>query len=234
MSGFEHRAYLPPRNETVPDPNPSLDQQPETDFEITACVSLLPPRFLRDVILSCSIPLNPLKPMTLTSHFERVFNHCMAIWNLPGQSILFTKDFIVQSFREAAQSYITRTDVAASFDLLGPLTAPLYIRLTLKVTCDLILIFQQLFWATPRKRILTKPDLDSQLRSYKGSRVRQRIHQLVDGSVGAFDIITSFQPEKLKQVIGNVVESGHVLVLEELRGKCAAEGREMPLAELPG
>jgi hypothetical protein len=172
--------------------------------------------------------------MALTGYFERVFNHCMTVWNLPGQSILFTKDFIVQSFREAAQSYITRTDVAASFDLLGPLTAPLYIRLTLKVTCDLILIFQQLFWATPRRRILTKLDLEAQLRSYKESRVRQRIHQLVDGSVGAFDIITSSQPEKLKQVIGDVVESGHVLVLEELRGKCAAEGGGMPLAELPG
>ena len=158
----------------------------------------------------------------------------MVIWNLPGQSVLFTKDYITRSFREATQSYTTRVSAASIIDLVGPLTAPLYVRLTIKLICDLIIIFQQLFWATPRRQLLTRNDLEDQLVTYRNSPVRQSIHKLVDGSVGITDLVTSFSPTKLKQIVGEVVSAGHVLISEELRSSGTGETSEIPLAELPG
>lgn len=170
----------------------------------------------------------------LTDFFERAFHHCMAVWNLPGQSSLFTKDYIRYRFREATQSYIVSTDVAATLDLSGPLTAPLYVRLATKITCDLIMIFQQLFWATPRKHVLTRRDLQRQLDIFRQSKIRRTIHTLVDGYIGVTAYITAYQPNKIVEVIGKVVDASHILVADELRSKEKLEVDEVPLPELPG
>jgi len=169
----------------------------------------------------------------LADFFERAFHHCMAVWNLPGQSSLFTKDYIIESFREATQSYITITGIAATLDLSGPLTAPLYVRLATKITCDLIMIFQQLFWATPRKHILTRKDLQWQLDIFQQSKIRRTIHALVDGYIGATAYITAYQPEKINEIIGKVVDASHILIAEELRSKEKLDVDEVPLPELP-
>jgi len=159
----------------------------------------------------------------------------MAVWNLPGQSSLFTKDYIRDSFRDATQSYILSTDIAATFDLLsGPLTAPLYVRLATKITCDLIMIFQQLFWATPRKHILTRRDLQRQLDIFRQSRIRRTIHTLVDGYIGIAAYITAYQPDKIIEIIGKVVDASRILVADELRSKENLDVDEVPLPELPG
>lgn len=199
-----------------------------------SCVKDLPTSYFKNVLIGCALPFNPFKAVVLDSYFERVFHHCMVIWNLPGQSVLFTKDYITRSFREATQSYTTRASAASIIDLVGPLTAPLYVRLTIKLICDLIIIFQQLFWATPRRQLLTRNDLEDQLVIYRNSSVRQSIHKLVDGSVGITDLVTSFSPTKLKQIVEEVVSAGHVLISEELRSSDTGETSEIPLAELPG
>jgi hypothetical protein len=169
----------------------------------------------------------------LADFFERAFHHCMAVWNLPGQSSLFTKDYIRDTFREATQSYSLGTDIAATLDLSGPLTAPLYVRLATKITCDLIMIFQQLFWATPRKYILTRRDLQHQLDIFRKSQVRCTIHTLVDGYIGIADYITAYQSDKIIEVIGKVVDASHILVADELRSKEKLDVDEVPLPELP-
>lgn len=170
----------------------------------------------------------------LADFFERAFHHCMAVWNLPGQSSLFTRDYIRESFREATQSYIVSTDIVATLDIAGPLTAPLYVRLATKITCDLIMIFQQLFWATPRKHILTRKDLQRQLDIYQQSKIRRTIHTLVDGSIGIAAYITVYQPDKIIDIIGKVVDASHILIANELRSKGKLDLDEVPLPELPG
>jgi hypothetical protein len=170
----------------------------------------------------------------LSGFFERIFHHCMAVWNLPGQSSLFTKDHIKASFREATQSYTVNTGIVATFDISGPVTAPLYVRLATKIACDLIMIFQQLFWATPRNAILTQRELGQQLQKYRASRVRQTIHIMVDGSIGIVDYVTAYQPDKVVDVIAKVVDAAQLIVAQEVLSKDNLNLDEVPLPELPG
>lgn len=157
----------------------------------------------------------------------------MTVWNLPGQSILFTKDFVQQSFREASQSYITVTTVGALIDIVGFLDAPLYVTLAVKIACDLIMIFQQLFWATPRRQKLSSKDLERELKCYKNSSVRASIHRLVEGHI---NYVNSCSVQKLVAVLGKVVEDGHRLVHNEASKshKDLVSIEEPPFPELPG
>jgi hypothetical protein len=174
-----------------------------------------------------------LKPIALDDFFERVFVHCMTIWNLPGQSSLFTKDFIKRQFREATQRYLSQADIAATFDILGPVTAPLYIKLAIKITCDMIMIFQQLFWATPRRYILTRQDLEQQLNAFRGSEIRKTIHTLVDGNMAGLDYITSYRIDSILNTIKEVVNSGQRLVADKLHTEQNVDVDEISLPELP-
>jgi hypothetical protein len=199
-----------------------------------ACVQNFPPKAFNTLLKQCSIPLNLFKPLMLTEFFERTFHHCMAVWNLPGQSVLFTKDYIQERFREATQRYKLSTDIAASLDITGPVTVPLYVGLGTKIACDLIMIFQQLFWATPRKHILTRTDLERQLAIYRESKIRTTIHKLVDGYIKLPDYVTAYKPAKVIEIIGKVVEDSHKIIAEELRSKEQLDVDEVPLPELPG
>ena len=176
----------------------------------------------------------PFKPAVLSSHFERMFHHCMIVWNLPGQEAIFTHESIVSIFRESIQDYISLTALAAALDFAGPLTAPLYIRLMLKMACDLVLVFQQLFWTTTRQNMLRVSTLKRQLKMYQESNVRQSVHRLVDGSMGVLvDVIRAFQVREIQEIVERAVNSGQALVLEELKKKGITDGDGNPLAELP-
>jgi hypothetical protein len=157
----------------------------------------------------------------------------MTVWNLPGQETIFTRENITDIFRDSIQSYISLTNIAAIFDFTGPLTAPLYIRLTLKMAADLILVFQQLFWTSTRQKALRMSALYRQLWQYRESNVRETVHRLVDGSIGAFDIVRAFQISQIQGILRRVVEGGQGSVLEELRRQGATNGDGIPLVELP-
>jgi len=175
----------------------------------------------------------------LTDHFKSTFHICSLVWNIPGQDVLFIKEDIYERFRDSVQSHIWRTAIAATLDIAGPMTAPVYIRLALKMACDLALIFQSLFWATTRTKYLREEDLKTQLDQYKTSNVRDVVHRLIDGSLGALNVVTAFQESKIKEILGDVVQNG-ALHLEQLR-ESTKEKREplvktctiASLAELP-
>jgi hypothetical protein len=145
-----------------------------------------------------------------------MFHICSLVWNIPGQDVLFIKGDIIERFRESVQSHIWRTAIVATFDIAGPTTAAVYIRLTLKMACDLILIFQTLFWATTRTKFLREDDLKAQLDQYKASNIRDVVHRLVEGSLGTLNVVKAFQENKIKEILGDVVQNG-ALHLEQLR-----------------
>ena len=157
----------------------------------------------------------------------------MTVWNLPGQETIFTHESIVSIFRDSMQSYISLTTLVASLDFSGPLTAPLYIRLMLKTACDMVLVFQQLFWTTTRRNRLGLPELEMQLKMYKESNVRQSVHRHVDGSMGVLDVIRAFKVKEIQEILGNAVNTGQRVVLEGLKKKGVTNGDGVPLAELP-
>lgn len=137
-------------------------------------------------------------------------------------------------FREASQSYIRRTNLAAAVAPLGALDAPRFIKVGIQIVCDLIMIFQQLFWATPRRQKLSYGDLRRELDLYKGSGIRESIHRLVEGAV---NYGSSFSVKKLVGVIRVVVDDGcKILHSEAVRSHKREEVRsfdEPPFAELP-
>lgn len=172
--------------------------------------------------------------MQLADFFKDTFTHCLMVWNLPGQSVLFAKDYIQTMFYEASQSYITAVKLSAVFDILGFLDAPRYIKFALQIACDLIMIFQQLFWATPRRHKLSRGDLRRELDNYRRSGIRDTIHRMVDGEV---HFGNSFQWKKLVGIIRVVVNDGsRILHAETVRSHKRGEVvsfDEPPFAELP-
>ncbi|ORX94108.1 hypothetical protein BCR34DRAFT_550496 [Clohesyomyces aquaticus] len=201
----------------------------------TACVKHFPERIIHELVVSMSLPFNVFRGEALRKFFELTFHHCKTVWNLPGQSLLFTKDEIQQMFLDASQSSIRRTSLAASLGPLGPLDSPRYVKVGIQVACDLILIFQQLFWATPRRQKLNRGDLRRELDLYKESRIRDALHALVEGMVGYGN---SFSTNKLIEIIGKVVEDGcrilHGEMTSSRRGGNVGSLEEPPFAELPG
>lgn len=176
----------------------------------------------------------------LTDLFKSMFHICSLVWNIPGQDVLFVKDDIIERFRDSVQSHIWQTNLAATFDFSGPTTAAVYIRLTLKMACDLVLIFQALFWATTRTKFLREQDLNMQLDQYKTSNVRDMVHRLIDGSIGALNVIKAYQEGKIKEILDDVVQNGALHLREqrettkEKRDKVAKTSMIGPLSELPG
>ncbi|KAF2269244.1 hypothetical protein CC78DRAFT_529466 [Lojkania enalia] len=199
-----------------------------------ACVDHFPEKLLNSLILTSSMPLNPFRGVQLGDFFEHTFHHCLTVWNLPGQSVLFTKDYVQQMFREASQSYIRRTNIAAAIDPLGPLDAPRYIKVGIQMACDLIMIFQQLFWATPRRQKLSFSDLRRELELYRESRIRETIHRGVEGEV---NLGSAFSVKKLVRVVRVVVEDGcgiaHSEAVKNHKPGEVASLDEPPFAELP-
>jgi hypothetical protein len=59
-------------------------------------------------------------------------------------------------------------------------------------------------------------DLKAQLDQYKASNVRDVVHRLVDGSLGTLNVVKAFQENKIKEILGDVVQNG-ALHLEQLR-----------------
>ena len=193
------------------------------------------PYFIRNVMIANAIPLHPLRGVVLSEHFKDMFYSCLTTWNLPGQSTVFTNQYVDNSFRRASQSRNVLTGIVATLDFTGPLTAPIYVRLVLKMAVDLILIFQLLFWhlRIKRQKVLTKDDLDQQLTKYKNSEIRTTVHGMIDGSVGALSFITAFSVSSVREILGRTVDNGQVLVREELR-TTSGPNDGLPLAELEG
>jgi hypothetical protein len=172
--------------------------------------------------------------MKLSDFFESTFHHCLTVWNLPGQTILFTQDYVQTMFHEASQSYIRFTNAVAAITPFGFLDAPRFIKLGLQIACDLIMIFQQLFWATPRRQKLSFGDLQRELNLYKDSGIRDSIHRMVEGAVNYGN---SFSAKKSIEVIRVVVNDGCKILHSEAmkshkRGEVAGFD-EPPFAELP-
>jgi hypothetical protein len=100
----------------------------------------------------------------------------------------------------------------------GPLTAALYVRICLKMACDLTLIFQQLTMMT---RWLSDND------------------QLVDGNLGALDLRTAFDLKCVSDILRDVVQTGARELEEELSPnrpnmeRVRTDSFGSPLAELP-
>ncbi|KAF2007591.1 hypothetical protein P154DRAFT_517259 [Amniculicola lignicola CBS 123094] len=200
-----------------------------------ACVDHFPEKLIKSLIGFSSLPLNPFRGLQLSDFFESVFHHCCTVWNLPGQSVLFTKSHVQQMFREASQTYIGRMNIGALLDLLGFIDALLYIKVGIKIACDLIMIFQQLFWATPRRQKLSYTDLERELGLYKASEIRDSIHTLVDGYVTTGNC---FSTQRVIQTIGGVVERGcgilHNVTVRTHKKETVGSLDEPPFAELPG
>jgi len=162
------------------------------------------------------------------------------VWNIPGQDVLFLKEDITERFRDAVQSHIWRTNFVAAFDLSGPATAAMYIRLTLKMACDLVLIFQTLFWASMKTKFLREEDLEMQLDQYKMSNVRDMVHRLIDGSIRTFDVLKAYQESKIREILGAVVQNGALQLREQQeksngkRDVIVRTSAMEPLSELPG
>jgi len=179
----------------------------------------------------------------LSERFGEMFRLCSLVWNIRGQEVLFVRENIIDNFRDAIQSGRTRTNVLASMDVAGPLTAAVYVRLCLKMACDLVLIFQQLFWTTTCAKFLREDDLRITLEQYKTSKVKETVHKLVDGSINTVDFISAFSIDRIREIIQDVVQNG-VLQLKEIDKKLLEirQGGKMPdssydtvpLAELPG
>ncbi|KAF8244432.1 hypothetical protein K440DRAFT_663467 [Wilcoxina mikolae CBS 423.85] len=198
------------------------------------CVKELP-FFIRNVMIANAIPLHPLRGVVLSEHFKDMFYSCLTIWNIPGQSLVFTNQYVDNSFRKASQSRNVLTGIVATLDFTGPLTAPIYVRLALKMAVDLILIFQLLFWhlRIKRQKALWKGDLDQQLAKYKNSEIRTTVHGMIDGSVGALSFVTAFSVSSVREILGRTVEHGQKLVREEIR-RSAGPNDGLPLSELEG
>lgn len=135
-------------------------------------------------------------------------------------------------FREASQNYIRRTEIRAAVTPLGFLDAPHYIKLGIQTACDLIMIFQQLFWATPRRQKLSRGDLRRELEQYKESRIRESIHRLVEGEV---NLGNCYNEKKLVKVIRVVVDDGCKILHSEASERNSDVGAfDEPFAELEG
>ncbi|KAF2676225.1 hypothetical protein K458DRAFT_351997 [Lentithecium fluviatile CBS 122367] len=199
-----------------------------------ACVEYFPRKVLHSLIVSSALPLNPFRGAKLSDFFESTFHHCLTVWNLPGQTVLFTQDYVQNMFHEASQSYITFTTAVAAITPFGFLDAPRFIKLGIQIACDLIMMFQQLFWATPRRQKLSFGDLRRELDLYKDSGIRESIHRMVEGAVNYGN---SFSVKKCVGVIRVVVNDGCKILHSEAvkshkRGVVAAY-EEPPFAELP-
>ena len=79
-----------------------------------------------------------------------------------------------------------------------------------------------------------------QLDQYKTSNVRGMVHRLIDGSIGALNVIKAYQEGKIKEILDDVVQNGALHLREqqetakERRDKVVKTSTIGPLSELPG
>jgi hypothetical protein len=177
----------------------------------------------------------------LGHRFAEFFRLCSLVWNIHGQEALFVREDIIDCFRDAIQSEGHMTKVVAFTVPLGPLEAALYVRMCLKMACDLILIFQQLFWTSTSTKFLRENDLRRVLVSYKTGQLRTTMHHLIDGSLAAFDIVAALDLHQVMGILTETVQTGARALREEqdLLRKAKQRGSDtivekkgMPLAEL--
>lgn len=202
----------------------------------TECLNLLPNKF-KPIIRDIAIPGYFLQGIMLGHRFGEMFRLCSLVWNVHGLDRLLIREDIVDRFKDAIHSDGLLIKMLAFTQPAGPLTAALYVRICLKMACDLMLIFQQLTMTTTRW--LNDNDLSKQLEQYKASRVKQTVHQLVDGKLGALDLRTAFDLKCVSDILRDVVQTG----ARELEGELSpnrpnlervrTDGVGFPLAELP-
>jgi hypothetical protein len=174
----------------------------------------------------------------LGHRFGEMFRLCSLIWNIHGLDRLLVNEDAIDRFKDAIHSDGLLIKMLAFTTPAGPLTAALYVRICLKMACDLMLIFQQLATATTA-RPLTDDRLRQQLERYKASRVKQTVHQLVDGKLGALDLKTAFDLKCVSDILCDVVQTGARELEGELHPKrqnierMRTDNVGLPIAELP-
>jgi hypothetical protein len=231
-----HKLSLPLSNEKVGAAPYCL--VPETISLLTSnteCLNLLPNKF-KPIIRDIAIPGYFLQGIMLGHRFGEMFRLCSLVWNVRGLDRLLLQEDIIDRFKDAIHSDGLLIKMLAFTQPAGPLTAALYVRICLKMACDLMLIFQYL---TAKTRWLSENDLRRQLERYKTSRVKQTVHQLVDGKLGALDLRTAFDLKCVSDILRDVVQTG----ARELEGELSPNGPNiervrtesggLPLPELP-
>jgi hypothetical protein len=172
----------------------------------------------------------------LGHRFGEMFRLCSLVWNVQGLDRLLINEDVIDRFKDAIHSDGLLIKMLAFTTPAGPLTAALYVRICLKMACDLMLIFQQL---TTTTRWLGDDDLRQQLEQYKASRVKQTVHQLVDGKLGALDLRTAFDLKCVGDILRDVVQTGARELERELSPKprnlerVRTDSDRFPVAELP-
>jgi hypothetical protein len=198
------------------------------------------PATFRVILRQCTFP-NPLQGILLAHRFGELFRLCSLVWNIHGQEVLFVREDIIDCFRDSIQRDGHLAKIVAFSVPLGPLEAALYVRLCLKMACDLVLIFQRLFWAATRTKFLRENELRAALDWYKTGRLRSTVHKLIDGSLGAFDIVAALDLKKVTNILDDAVQVGAHALQEEQEmpppirhtgSDLVSDRRGLPLAEL--